>query len=121
MSADPKGISTTRFNEILGRKIKLLREIKGMDQMDLAYALGYNSSGMISLIERGVRGMSKKRIAAAAEVFGVHESILYDPHEYTERQLRVLINLTELMKRCPDNNHIFTTIETLLETFTSQD
>jgi len=93
------------INKVLGEKIRNLREIKGVSQMDLAYHLGYESTGAISQIENGIRGMGKRKMLQAAKFFGIHESILFSDKQFTRDQLEVFINLTTLIEKSPDSHH----------------
>jgi len=52
---------THSYKCILGKKIRVLRELRGWSQLKLALELNYSSSGAISLIESGERGMDRKR------------------------------------------------------------
>ena len=60
-----------RYREILGKKIRLLREIYSeahgikLTQEQLSTILGYASNAAISLIEAGKRGMSQDKIVKA--------------------------------------------------------
>jgi len=96
------------FNQILGNKIRTLREIKGMSQMDLAYKLGYNSTGAISQIESGDRGMGKEKLINAARVLGIHPAILMSDKEFDKRHLKLFSNLTTLIEDEPNSEHLKT-------------
>lgn len=101
------------FNVILGKKIRKLRKIAGLTQMDLAFELGYNSTGTISQIENGVSGMDNDQILRAAQFFGVDPLVLFTDHEYTDRQLELAIKFHTFLLD-PDARH-FDSIEALLE------
>lgn len=66
-----------------------------MTQEELGRHLGYNSSGTMSLIETGERGMSKRRIIEAARKLDVHPYILQTPDEIPHGEL---ILISEIIK-----------------------
>lgn len=86
-------VSTAEFNQILGNKIKMLREIKGVTQVQLQAALGYDNKSMISYIETGVRGMGKDKVLAAAAYFGVPPAVLLNPVRMDKARLENEVNL----------------------------
>jgi transcriptional regulator with XRE-family HTH domain len=71
------------FRRMLGGKIKALRTGKGITQMELARALGFTSTGAISQVESGQRGLTFESIVNAAKVLGVHAVFLMTP-DYIE-------------------------------------
>jgi len=66
---------STRFT--IGQNIKKLRDNAGMKQHELASLLELSSSGHISLIENGDRGLPNDKIMKVAEIFKVHPSVLF--------------------------------------------
>lgn len=60
----------------LGVKIKVLRELNGFTQVELAEKLGYSSSATISQIENGERGMKQEKLSLAAKVLNVRIEFL---------------------------------------------
>ena len=101
------------FAQILGRKIRALRKIRRMSQPDVAEALGYNSSGTISLIEAGKSGMSQEKIFDAAKLFGVHPMVLMSEKELSESDLEMYVSLQRLLDRESPSKH-YETIRALL-------
>ena len=83
------------YNEIVGRRLRYLREYRKMTQEELARYLGYTSSGTMSLIEAGERGMSKRRIIEAARKLDVHPYVLQTPDEIPHDKL---ILVSEIIK-----------------------
>ena len=69
-----------RFRHILGNKIRILRTMSGKTQVELGKELGFSSSGAISQIENGLKGLKVESIIRAAEVFGVHPFVLLAPY-----------------------------------------
>ena len=96
------------YNTIVGNKIRLLREIKGKSQMDLAYELGYNSTGAISQIETGAKGMGKEKIIKAAGILGIHPAILMSAKEFNKKHLKLFSDLTILIEKSPESEHLKT-------------
>lgn len=86
------------FRQVLGSKIRALRKIQDKTQMDLARYLGFTSTGAISQVESGAKGMTVKNIAKASQFFGVHPVVLMTPHELTEDQLKVLNSMWTLIR-----------------------
>ena len=70
--AEPHGELTT------GEVIRMLRELKGWTQEDLAERSGINSTN-ISLLENGRIDIGKKRAKQLAKSFGVHPAIIMFP------------------------------------------
>ena len=66
------------FRVIIGKRIRGLRIDHEMTQMDLADRLGMTSTGAISQIESGKKGMKLEMIIKAARVFGIQPSDLID-------------------------------------------
>jgi transcriptional regulator with XRE-family HTH domain len=54
-----------------GEKLRILRERRGMTQRDLAYALGYVTSGYISEVETNKKKPSLDLVLKVAQVFQV--------------------------------------------------
>ena len=87
------------FNVILGKKISALRERKGWSQLELADELGYESTGIISLIESGQTGMKREKVFAAATVLGVPAWVLFDDQDYSEEELSMFADFRNLLKK----------------------
>ena len=68
---------------IFGKRIKMLRQKHDVTQMDLAKAVGYTSTGTISQIENGQRGVSFKRIPRFANFFGISKAELLSEKEFS--------------------------------------
>jgi len=65
----------------IGKEIKRLRKSKNMTQTQLAAELGYASSGQICFIEKGKRGMSKRKLIKFCNLFQVNIAEMFDPLE----------------------------------------
>ncbi|MBI9082675.1 MAG: helix-turn-helix transcriptional regulator [Desulfobacterales bacterium] len=86
-----------KFQVVLGRKIKSLRTIHGFSQVKLAKLLGYESTGTISQIETGQRGMDHDKICLAAKIFNVDEAELFSTQEYRPEELTMLIRFRQML------------------------
>ena len=112
-------ISGEAFKTVLGKKIKMLRELKQIGQVELARALGYKSTGTISLIENGKKGMKVSSILKASTFFKIHPAVLLSPLEVDKEDLEMFSDLMKLMERRkkePDKTRpYFEAIRKLLE------
>jgi len=89
--------------EIMGGKLRDLRKIHGMTQIELMDALGYTSTGMISQIETGQRGMDHERLYKAAKIFKVDLSVLLNEKEMSFKDLQLLIRFKEMLENEQDS------------------
>ena len=69
-----------------GEVIRMLRELKGWTQADLARRCGISATN-ISLLENGKVEIGKRRAEQLARAFGVHPAIIMFP-EYEGGELR---------------------------------
>lgn len=108
------------YRRALGKKVRLLREQHEVTQVDLASALGFKSTGTISLVENGIKGLKITSIIKLARHFGIHPAVLMSPVEMEKDDLKMfsdLLTLTEKRKRNPEKvKPFFTAISRLLET-----
>lgn len=82
------------FKQIFGKKLRILRELHGdMTQAELGHALGYSSTGTISLIESGQRGMDNNRMAKTAELFGVNIAVLLSKKDMTKEEIELYVHM----------------------------
>ena len=95
----------SEFNKFLGEKIRTLRDIHGMKQMDLAFKLGYESTGMVSQIENGLKCPSLERIRKCADIFGVPIGSLLGDKEYSREDLELLKKVVEIIDSPPGKRH----------------
>lgn len=68
---------TTAFLSALGRRVRLLRLIRGLTQDQLARAAGMSRS-FVSLVEHGCHGVDVVRLVRLAAVFGIPLTELVD-------------------------------------------
>jgi transcriptional regulator with XRE-family HTH domain len=66
-----------------GEAIRMLRELKGWTQEDLAVHSGVNAKN-ISLLENGKIEIGKKRTEFLAKAFGIHPAIIMFPEYEAE-------------------------------------
>ena len=78
---------TLSYNKRVGERLKLFREIRRLTQTDIALPLGYKSSGAWSLIESGVRGLNKTKIAHAAKLLNTYPEVLTADQSLTKEEL----------------------------------
>jgi len=76
-----------QLNEVLGRRLRYLREYRKVTQEDLGKYLGYTSSGTISRVEAGEIWMSKERVVRAAENLDVHPYILQTADDIPQEKM----------------------------------
>jgi len=101
------------YRHILGKKIRMLRDIARMTQMDLANALGYTSTGMVSQIEAGAKGMDPEKIIEAARIFDVHPSVLISDVDMAHEDIEMFVNLSTILKSKNKAKHVDTIRELL--------
>ena len=69
-----------------GEVIRMLRELKGWTQAELARRSAINATN-ISLLENDKVGIGKKRVEQIANAFDVHPAIIMFP-EYESREIQ---------------------------------
>ena len=69
-----------------GEAIRMLRELKGWTQEELAVRSGINAKN-ISLLENNRIEIGKRRVVQLANAFGVHPAIIMFP-EYEAREIQ---------------------------------
>jgi transcriptional regulator with XRE-family HTH domain len=88
-----------RFRQMLGKKIKALRTGRGITQVELAKALGFTSTGAISQVESGQRGLTFESILSAAKVLDVHPVFLMTPDYIELADFRLIEAMLKLCAR----------------------
>ncbi len=84
--------------EAMGHKIQVFRKLKRITQVELAKELGYLSTGTLSQIENGVRGVDVEKMPKLAEILGVPLPILLSDIDISEEDAKLLVKLVNLMK-----------------------
>ena len=98
-----KRLRSEDMRKIMGKKIKILREMNDVTQVELAKILGYASTGTISLIENGIKGMKNVVVIKAAEFFRIHPSVLLLPSEMGREELEIYSAVMNLMEEYRKN------------------
>ena len=80
ISAKPHTVLTT------GEVIRMLRELKGWTQVELASRCGINATN-ISLLENEKVEIGKRRAEHIAKAFGIHPAIIMSP-EYEGNEIK---------------------------------
>lgn len=96
-------LEETDYKRILGKKIRQLRGLTGTTQMDLARHLSFSSTGAISQVESGSKGLTIENIHRTAEFFGVHSSALFSPVEMNDDDLVIMRVLLDRIKNKKTN------------------
>jgi transcriptional regulator with XRE-family HTH domain len=88
-----------RFRQILGNKIQKLRTMRGKTQVELAKELGFTSTGTISQVENGLRGLTVESIMKAARVLDVHPIVLLMPDDMGKDDIEMIAAMFELFEK----------------------
>jgi transcriptional regulator with XRE-family HTH domain len=83
-----------RFKTMGMKRLKIIREARGLTQRQLAEMVGADQS-QISKIERGDEAVSLGRIYAIAAALNVGPGELFDPSELQDRIMRLVYSLRE--------------------------
>jgi transcriptional regulator with XRE-family HTH domain len=83
----------------IGKKIRMLREMANMTQIELAAAIGMSSTGAISQIENGEKGIKLHAILRAADVLGIHPIVLLSINDMDKSDLKLMIDMMSFMKK----------------------
>jgi len=67
-----------------GEKLRVLRTRRGMNLVELAYALGYAGSGHVSQIETGGRGPTVDLVLKVSRLFHISADVLLDDMQELE-------------------------------------
>jgi transcriptional regulator with XRE-family HTH domain len=81
------GKKTKEYNQRVGERIRLFREIQGLSQVELATMLGYTSTGAFSLIESGERGLNRTKLSHAAKVLDTFAEVLTADSKLTKQEI----------------------------------
>jgi transcriptional regulator with XRE-family HTH domain len=93
------------FLKEFGKRIRYLRELTNTTQEDLRKAMGYTSTGAISQIENGSKGMKLEAIAKAATFFGIHPAILISPISMSKSDLKIIVQMMDLIQKKDKHKH----------------
>ncbi len=103
------------FAEVVGGRIRFLRKRLKISQTELGKAVGYTSSGSVSLVERGKIMMEPEKLIKAAEVLKVDPIVLFTREELTQDQILMAVNLFKMFSKKEKSPHL-DSIKALLET-----
>jgi transcriptional regulator with XRE-family HTH domain len=99
-------LGTEALNKIIGNKIKYLRKINEITQVELKKELGFTSTGTISQVENGKKGLKLASLMKVAKIFGVHPAVLISPVDITDYNdfiiLSKVIHLIEIKRERPE-------------------
>ena len=113
-----KSDGNTIDRDVFGRKFRKLRKIKGWTQRELAEMLGYATEAMISHIETGKSYMDQDMIYKAAELFGVNPAVMMGGEDYSDGDLKMIVNLMQLIR--DEDNPPLETVRALLDLATKK-
>lgn len=101
----------------IGQRIKELRELRGMEQIELAWELGYKSQSTISKWESGVNLPTGKKLIELAQVLDVstNEILGMGDTPYTETDLRKLAESTKTFDGKPLTESDIVAIQNIIE------
>ena len=69
--------------DLIGKRIKALRQVRGLSQDDVAQLLGFKDRQTVSMIETGTRRVSAQELLLAAEKLGAPLEYFTDPFRLT--------------------------------------
>ncbi len=88
------------LRKLIGQKVKKLRKRRHLTQVELGMALSMSSSGAISQVENGDKGLKLAKLIRAAEILGVHPAVLISPVDSEDPEdLVVLSKVFELIEK----------------------
>jgi transcriptional regulator with XRE-family HTH domain len=87
------GKKTVQRMERIGRKVRLILELRDMTQQDLAEAVGYASNAMVNHLVNGRRLPSLNKIEEIAVALGISPGYLMDDHDYSKADLQLIIKM----------------------------
>ena len=82
-------------------RIRMLREMRGMSQDELAKKVGYNGRSMISRIESGQIDLQISKVEAIAVALGVGTPYLFGTDEHQENK-DIALQLSNLIDKAAD-------------------
>ncbi|MHC5214858.1 MAG: helix-turn-helix domain-containing protein [Planctomycetota bacterium] len=85
------------FKKLFGQKIQILRKKCNLTQMQLAAALGYNSTGMVSQIEKGVKGMASDKVVQVAKILKVNPAFLFSNESMSRDSIEMLVMVNNII------------------------
>ena len=101
----------------IGQRIKELRELRGMEQIELAWELGYKSQSTVSKWESGANLPTGKKLIDLAQVLDVStdEVLGLEATSYTETDLRKMAENAKTFDGKPLNESDIVAIQNIIE------
>jgi transcriptional regulator, XRE family len=107
----------------IGNRIRMLRERKGIDQLQLAEKLGYKSQSTISKWESGTNLPTGKKLIELAQILGTSTNEILGMVEplpepaYTETDLRKMAENAKTFDGKPLNENDIQAIQNIIEIY----
>lgn len=105
----------------IGQRIKELRELKGMEQIELAWKLGYKSQSTVSKWESGTNLPTGKKLIELAKILDVSTNEILGMVEseptYTETDLRKMAENAKTFDGKPLNEDDIQAIQNIIEIY----
>jgi len=95
-------LNKQELKKILGQNLKKLRKRAGISQVEFGGKLGLRSSGSISLIENGTRGLTLENLFRASQVLKVPLIALIAPGVISDEQVDVYKDITTIFSEPKD-------------------
>ena len=107
---------------LIGQRIKKLRELKNIEQSELAEMLGYKSQSTISKWESGVNLPTGKKLIALAKIFNTSTNDILGiekpvKEEYTTSDLRKMAENAKTFDGKPLNEEDIEAIQNIVEIY----
>lgn len=107
---------------LIGQRIKKLRELKNIEQSELAEMLGYKSQSTISKWESGVNLPTGKKLIALAKIFNTSTNDILGiekpvKEEYTTSDLRKMAENAKTFDGKPLNEKDIEAIQNIIEIY----
>lgn len=107
---------------LIGQRIKKLRELKNIEQSELAEMLGYKSQSTISKWESGVNLPTGKKLIALAKIFNTSTNDILGiekpvKEEYTTSDLREMAENAKTFDGKPLNEDDIQAIQNIIEIY----
>ena len=120
-----KGATTMIDKEkhiLIGQRIKELRELKNIEQSELAEMLGYKSQSTISKWESGINLPTGKKLIALAKIFNTSTNDILGiekpvKEEYTTSDLRKMAENAKTFDGKPLNEDDIQAIQNIIEIY----
>ena len=99
----PKQRLDKTFLAEFGKKIKILREVHGMTQEELAEKIE-RSVAFVSRVENGQKGMGRETVRQLSELFKIHPSYFYIEEQIPDEHVDMIVNFFKMLKKDSSKN-----------------